>query len=323
MTVLVTGACGFVGCHIVEALARAFPSTSVVAADLTPPDPTAGAVFAHFSGQVVAVGLDVGDRAAVADLVGRTRPETIVHAAAITPTPEQERADPVRIMDINFGGLANVLRPAQAVPGLRRVVFLSSTGVFGPAAGSGPLDEEADPRPSILYGIAKRAGEDLLRRWSEVTGIGGASLRLGAIFGRHERPTPHRGRMSAVGRLLAAGAGGREVAVHGRAVLRDWLDGDDLGAGVARLVAAPTVDATLYHATGERLSFVTVVEAAEAGGLRCRWVDDPAAADVAQLVQDNRPATPATRFEREFGPLCRRPVVETVREMAATAGAAA
>lgn len=319
MTVLVTGACGFVGCHVVEALARAFPSTPVVAADLSAPDATAGAVFAGFPGQVTSVSVDVADRAAVADLVARTRPQSIVHAAAITPTPAQERTDPIRILDINLGGLANVLKPASSVPGLRRVIFLSSTGVFGPAAGNGPLDEEADPKPHILYGIAKRSGEDLLRRWSEVTGIGGASLRLGAIFGRHERPTPHRGRMSALGRLLAAGAGGREVAVHGRSVLRDWLDGDDLGAGIARLLAAPTIGSTLYHATGERLPFGAIVEAAVRGGLRCRWVDDSAAAEVSQLEQDNRPATPSTRFEREFGPLCRRPVVEAVQAMAGAA----
>lgn len=323
MTVLVTGACGFVGCHVVEALARAFPSTPVLAADLSEPDPVARQLFEGFQGQVEAVPLDVTDRAAVADLVGRTRPESIVHAAAITPTPQQERDDPVRILDINLGGLANVLQPAGAVPGLRRVVFLSSTGVFGPAAGNGPLDEEADPRPHILYGIAKRSGEDLLRRWAEVTGVSGASLRLGAIFGRHERPTPHRGRMSAVGRLLAAGAGGREVAVLGRTVLRDWLDGDDLGDGVARLLAAPKLGAALYHVTGERLAFGAIVAAAMAGGLRCRWVDDPAMADVTQLEQDNRPETPPVRFEREFGALCRRPVTEAVRDMAARMGVAA
>jgi len=323
MTVLVTGACGFVGCHVVEALARAFPSTQVVAADLMTPGPVAVALFTGLLGQVVSVSVDVTDRDAVADLVRRTRPQSIVHAAAITPTPEQERADPVRILDINLGGLANVLQPAATVAGLRRVVFLSSTGVFGPAAGQGPLDEDADPKPGILYGIAKRSGEDLLRRWSEVTGIGGASLRLGSIFGRHENPTPYRGRMSAVGRLLVAGAGGREVAVYGRTVLRDWLDGDDLGAAMARLLAAPKLGATLYHVTGERLPFKAIVTAATLGGLRCRWVEDPTSADVALLDPDNRPATPPIRFEHEFGALCRRPVTEAVTAMAARIGVAA
>ena len=37
MTILVTGAGGFVGCHIVEALARAFPADMLVAADAAPP----------------------------------------------------------------------------------------------------------------------------------------------------------------------------------------------------------------------------------------------------------------------------------------------
>ena len=313
MTVLVTGAGGFVGCHLVEALAQAFPGDTLVAADASPPDAVAAQVFAAVGERCRVLSLDVTDRAAVASVIADYGPRLVVHAAAVTPTPEQEREDPIGILDVNLGGLANVLDAAGRLGGGGRVVFISSTGVFGPGVGlDGPVDETADPRPGHLYGLSKRAGEDLLRRWCTLTGADGASLRLGTIFGRYERATPRRGRLSAVARLLSAGQGGRTVAVHGAAVMRDWLDADDLGAAVVRLSLAPRLAHTLYHVVGERRSFGDVAALAAAAGIGLRWVDDPQAADVALPVTDVRAEASTARFEAEFGPISRTPLAAAV-----------
>jgi nucleoside-diphosphate-sugar epimerase len=325
MTILVTGAGGFVGCHIVEALARAFPGELLVAVDAAPPDAVATRLFGAIGERCLAVPLDVTDREAVATVVSAYRPTLVVHAAAITPTPEQERANPIRIMDVNLGGLAGVLDAAGRTPGVRRVLSISSTGVFGPGVGiDGPVDETVDPRPSHLYGVSKRAGEDLLRRWCELTGVSGASFRLGTIFGRHERPTPHRGRQSAVANLVAAGRGGRVAVLHGAAVVRDWLDGDDLGDAVARVAAAPSLAHPVYNLVGERRSFGDIAAMAAAAGIASRWVDDPAAADVALLASDVRAEASTARFVAEFGPVARAPLADAIRRFAAApAGEAA
>ncbi len=318
MTVLVTGACGFVGCHVVEALARAYPGDTLVAADASPPDAVAAGVFEAVGRTCRVETLDVTDRAAVAATMAAYGPAVVVHAAAVTPTPEQERDAPLRIMDVNLGGLANVLDAAGRLGGVGRVIFLSSTGVFGPGVGvDGPVDEEADPRPGHLYGISKRAGEDLLRRWSEVTGISGVSLRLGTIFGRHERPSPARGRLSAVARLVEAGREGRTAVLHGAGVMRDWLDGDDLADAVARVAASPSPAHPLYNLVGERRSFGEVAAAAASAGLSVRWVDDPAAADVSLLQTDIRAEASPARFMAEFGPIGRRPLAEAIRRLVA------
>ncbi len=324
MSVLVTGAAGFVGCHLVEALAAAFPDAPIVAADAEAPDEIASAVFSRYGRRLVAATLDVTDRVAVAGLVWRHQPTVIVHAAAVTPTPAQERASPLRVMEVNLGGLMNVLDVAGVVPGVRRVVFLSSTGVFGPGVGlDGPCDEGVDPKPASLYGVSKRSGEDLLRRWSELTGISGTSLRLGSIFGRYERPTPRRGRMSAVARLVEAGRGG-VATVHGRTVMRDWLDGDDLGAAVARVARAYAIGHPLYHLVGPRVPFERVVAGLQAAGLAVGWTDDPDAADVALLERDVRAEVSAARFENEFGPIARTPLPVALGRLVATpCGAAA
>ncbi|MHB2165928.1 NAD-dependent epimerase/dehydratase family protein [Alsobacter sp. R-9] len=309
MTVLVTGAAGFVGCHLIEALAAAFPDSPIVAADAEAPDPVARQVWRGLGRRLIPAAVDVTDRAAVAGLVWRHQPAVIVHAAAVTPTPAQERASPMRVMDVNLGGLANMLDVAGVVPGVRRVIFLSSTGVFGPGVSvDEPCAETVDPRPSNLYGISKRAGEDLVRRWGELTGISATSLRLGSVFGRHERKTPKRGRTSSIARLVAAGRKGRTAKVHGGAIVRDWLDGDDLGAAVARVATAYAVGHPLYHVVGPRVPFAAIVEMLEAAGISARWVDDPKLADVALLEADVRAFVSPARFENEFGPIARTPM---------------
>lgn len=325
MTVLVTGAGGFVGCHLLEALARAFPGDTIVAADASPPDAVADAVVSAIGERCRVRRLDVTDRAAVASVIADYGPRLVIHAAAVTPTPEQEREDPIGILDINLGGLANVLDAAGRLGGVGRVVFISSTGVFGPGVGlDGPVDETADPRPGHLYGLSKRAGEDLLRRWCTLTGADGASLRLGTIFGRHERTTPKRGRLSAVARLLEAGQGGRSVAVHGAGVMRDWLDADDLADAVMRVALAPRLSHTLYNLVGERRSFGDVAGLAASAGLGLRWVDDPHAADVALPVTDVRAEASTARFEAEFGAISRTPLSAAIgRLVGRPAGSAA
>jgi nucleoside-diphosphate-sugar epimerase len=311
MTVLVTGASGFVGCHIVDALARLDPDRVIVAADRVSPDEVARAVHLAHPLTVRPIMLDVTDRDAVRTIVAAVRPTAIVHAAAITPSPEQEREAPMRIVDVNLGGLTNVIAAAGEAGSVQRFIFLSSTGVFGPDAAP-RIDEDEDPRPVHLYGITKRAGEDIVRRWGEVTGISTASVRLGSIFGRFERPTPSRARLSAMARLIQAGSVHRVAKVHGREVERDWLAGDDLGAAVHTMLAAPSLGHSLYHVVGQHLRWDAVVEIAAQAGIRSDWVDNPLDADVSLQSHEIRIELSTRRFTEEFGEVVRTPMVDAI-----------
>ncbi len=311
MTVLVTGASGFVGCHIVDALARLDPGRMVIAADRVSPDEVARGVNLAHPLTVRPMMLDVTDRDAARALVAEARPTAIVHAAAITPSPDQEREAPMPIVDVNLGGLVNLLAAAREAGFVQRFIFLSSTGVFGPEAVP-KSDEEDDPRPVHLYGITKRAGEDIVRRWGELTGISTASVRLGSIFGRFERPTPSRARLSAMARLIQAGSGNRVAKVHGRDVERDWLAGEDFGAAVHAMLNAPSLRHSLYHVVGRHLRWEAVVEAAGQSGIRSVWVDDPREADVALQSHEIRMEISTKRFTSEFGELARTPLADAI-----------
>ena len=76
---------------------------------------------------------------------------------------------------------------------MQRFIFLSSTGVFGPDAAP-RIDEDEDPRPVHLYGITKRAGEDIVRRLGgsdrHFDGKCAAGLDLRALRAADAKPGP-------------------------------------------------------------------------------------------------------------------------------------
>ncbi|MET1020812.1 MAG: NAD-dependent epimerase/dehydratase family protein [Arthrobacter sp.] len=100
----------------------------------------------------------------------------VVAIAADSPTPEAYRAAYV-------DGLSNVLDAVLAASApVRRVLFVSSTAVYGDAGGDW-IDERTTPGPGGFSGRVIREAEDLLYRRLTGTGITPVVLRLGGIYG--------------------------------------------------------------------------------------------------------------------------------------------
>ena len=184
MTVLVTGASGFVGSAIAEALcARGIP---VVGLDLHPPrNSWPGFDF---------VTADLRYQASLdAALTGRGLTH-MIHAAALTPDAAFEEANPDLVLDVNLLGSVRLLQAAKTA-GIRRLLQLSSIAVYGNAAPEADglyYEDRTTPTPQSLYGIGKYAAEMSLRRLAPSAGIDLSNLRLGPIFGPHERASDSR-----------------------------------------------------------------------------------------------------------------------------------
>ncbi|RXG99362.1 NAD-dependent epimerase/dehydratase family protein [Bradyrhizobium zhanjiangense] len=99
--------------------------------------------------------------------------EAIVHLAGVL-TPAC-KADPVRGAMINLVGTLNVFDAAQAF-GIRRIVFTSSAGVYGP-------HDETTPRPVTHYGAFKLACEGSARAYWEDHGIASIGFRPYIVYG--------------------------------------------------------------------------------------------------------------------------------------------
>lgn len=237
MTMLVTGAAGFVAAALVEEAARR--GGAVVAVDRSTPPAALAAAWAAMPGNVRFERADVRDRGVLADLFRRHGVTVLAHGAAITPGPAREASMPAEIMEVNVVGVARVLEAARDA-GVARVIHLSSASAYGAAAYEGDLlDEVATPcRPESLYAVSKFAGERTARRLADLWGLDLRVARLTAVFGRWERDTGVRDTLSPQFQATAAALAGMP-AVLDRPGQRDWIYVRDAAEALLALRDAP------------------------------------------------------------------------------------
>ena len=154
--VAVTGAAGYVGRGLIERLEREESVEFVLATDIRPPTTQHGS-------KVVFRRHDV--TAPMAEMLEGHGIEAVVHLAfLLNPSPDRAAAERV-----NVGGAVNVLEACQRA-GVRHLVYLSSTTVYGAHADNPPLlSEESPVRPvkGFRYGEHKARVEELIARYRQ------------------------------------------------------------------------------------------------------------------------------------------------------------
>ena len=153
------------------------------------------------------------------------RPGVVFHIAALAGVRPSIQ-DPARYAAVNVEGLVNVLEAARDCD-CRRLVFASSSSVYGNNARV-PFSEADDvSRPISPYAATKRAGELLCHTYSDLYGLSIASLRFFTVYGPAQRPD------LAIGRFMRLIAAGEEVPMFGDgSTSRDYTYIDDIIAGV-------------------------------------------------------------------------------------------
>jgi GDP-4-dehydro-6-deoxy-D-mannose reductase len=266
MRILVTGATGFVGRWLVRELEAAGHET----------------IPAPGSSE-----LDITDAAAVADLVGRVRPEGIAHLAGVSYAGDAAR-DPARALAVNEGGTRAVIEAAAPVAPVA-VLVVSSSEVYGrPDPDSLPLGEGAPLRADQPYGLSKLAQERAARQLGDELGVRVVVARSFNHTGPGQRPdfvAPALAR-----RVLAARASGSgDVVVGNIDVRRDLGDVRDVVRAYRLLLEGlarrSVVRGTVVNvATGRSVSIRWVLETlAAAAGITVTPRVDPA------LVRANDP----------------------------------
>jgi GDP-4-dehydro-6-deoxy-D-mannose reductase len=219
MRVLVTGATGFVGGHLLDALR--------VAGN----EPIA---FGGPNDAPPAVALDILDVDAVRRSVEEAAPQAIVHLAGQAFVP-QSVADPLGTLAINATGTANILEAARAVRA--RVLVVSSAEVYGIQLPERmPLDEAALVRPANAYGASKLAAETYALAWQRSYGVDALVARPFNHIGPGQDV---RFVVASFARQLAdIAAGGPPIMYVGNLeAQRDFLDVRDVAAAYVRLIA--------------------------------------------------------------------------------------
>jgi UDP-glucuronate 4-epimerase len=232
--VLVTGGAGFIGSHLCERLLERGDDVAVIDNfDPFYPERLKRRALAPLLERGMRLfTADIRDADAVDRALRESRPERIVHLAALAGVrPSLER--PAEYMDVNVRGTAVLLEAAREA-GVERFVFGSSSSVYG-ANAVPPFQESARiDSPLSPYAASKAAGEQLVSTWRNLYGLEAISLRFFTVYGARQRPDLAIHKFSR--RILA----GQKLPFFGDGTSRrDYTYIDDILAGVVAALSAP------------------------------------------------------------------------------------
>lgn len=188
-TFLVTGGCGFIGSHLVEALVKKGHKVRILDNLSTGKIENIAAVSPHN------VELLVGDVSQLSMVEAAMEGcDYVFHQAAIASVPKSIE-DPIGTAGVNYGGTLNVLHTAHKYR-VRRVVFAGSAAVYGDEP-TLPKSESMSVIPITPYGIDKLASELMGHFYARTLGLEFVSLRYFNVFGLRQDPSsPYSGVIS-------------------------------------------------------------------------------------------------------------------------------
>jgi UDP-glucuronate 4-epimerase len=237
MTILVTGAAGFIGYHVAEALiARGEEVVGVDNLsdyyDVELKKARLGRLAAHSA--FTFRQMDIADDGAVETLSeGFGTTTGVVHLAAQAGV-RYSLINPKAYLDTNVTGHFNVLEACRRMVDLKHLVYASSSSVYG---GNTKLPfSETDPvdHPVSLYAATKKTDELMSHTYSYLHGLPATGLRFFTVYGPWGRPD------MAYYSFTEAIFQGRPIEVfnHGE-MKRDFTYIDDVVAGVLAVLDGP------------------------------------------------------------------------------------
>jgi UDP-glucuronate 4-epimerase len=233
--ILVTGAAGFIGAHVVHRLLE--DGFEVVGVDNLNNyyDPRLkdarlrklciGPRFWFFP-------LDLADKEQVESLFRDGEFEAVVHLAAQAGI-RHSLTSPDEYVASNLVGFVNVLEGVRACT-CRHFIFASSSSVYGSCNKTPFAEEDSTDYPVSLYAATKKSNEVLAHAYSHLFHIPTTGLRFFTVYGPWGRPD------MAVFKFVDAVMGGRIIELYNFGRLqRDFTFVDDIVEGIVRLLPLP------------------------------------------------------------------------------------
>ena len=238
MTLIVTGAAGFIG-HAVSHRLLARGETVVGVDNFNDYyDPglkaARAATFEGLTGFRM-VRLDIADAAAIAALLKESGATRVVHLAAQAGV-RYSLENPFAYERSNLAGHLSVMEACRHQPGFEHLVYASSSSVYGdkPMGGAGFSEDEPAAQPVSLYAATKRACELMSSAYAHLYGFPQTGLRFFTVYGPWGRPD--MAYFSFTRKILA----GEPIEVFGEGrMARDFTYIEDIVDGVIGVLDNP------------------------------------------------------------------------------------
>jgi UDP-glucuronate 4-epimerase len=297
MTILVTGAAGFIGAYVCRALQDRGDAVVGIDSfnDYYDPQLKRDRVAALCAGIDIRQ-LDLTDRGALEALFDKVQPLRVVHLGAQAGV-RYSLSNPHAYVDSNLVGFVNMLELCRH-RGVQHLVYASSSSVYGDSAKPPFSEDQRVDQPRSLYAATKAANELMAHTYAHLYGLHATGLRFFTVYGPWGRPD--------MAPLLFSRAvlAGRPIEVfnHGR-MRRDFTFIDDIVAGVLGALDHPSEQDPPHrvfnlgnHTPVELERFIAVIEQA-AGKPAQKMYREMQPGDMIETMADTSRAKAAFGFE--------------------------
>lgn len=237
--VLITGAGGFVGRHLIDILKTDY---HIIAADRQIPN--------DHSEDIQFVSIDITQIDSLLDVIKSHHPEYIIHLAGIAQTWKNDFSN---LVNVNFLGTHNLYQATlesnyQKLP---KILFVSSSDVYGNSPTPNSIDENSPLLPLNFYATSKVAADRLSYQYSQTT-------ELDIVIAR---PFPHIGPGQQKGFFVSDTAsqiaeieiGQKDpvVKIGNTDALRDYTDVRDVCRAYKALIESDTKSGDVFNISSQ------------------------------------------------------------------------
>ena len=218
MSILVTGATGFIGSHLCQALVQRGHRVSALSHSGRTRNIESLLQNKKFHLQTG----DIQDTDMMCDIIKDNRITVIFHLAAQIPS-DSDINNPFLCFDTDARGTLSMLNAAY-LNGVDKFIYSSTMSVYSEPPQYLPVDESHPVQPSTIYGVAKLAGELCCNLYSRAMNI--VVLRYSGAYGRGERES------NAIPAFFDQALNNRPITIHGDGTqASDFVYIDDIVQG--------------------------------------------------------------------------------------------
>jgi len=203
--ILITGGSGFIGSHIVNALARS-PENEVLVYDIKTKNGK--------TGNLTTIGGDIFDLDRLVRVIRDQEVTNVIHMIGLASIPDC-RNNPNASFRLNVSSVHNMLE-AMRLTYVEHIIFPSTAALYG-VASHPKVSEKAMPKPVNVYGCHKLAAESLIRGYVEDYGFKTTILRLFNVYGDLKKE------QGVVSLFIKGALAGKPIIVKGGEQLRDFV----------------------------------------------------------------------------------------------------
>lgn len=248
MTILVTGAAGFIGSHLCDTLLT--DGHRVIGLDNFDPFYPAPVKWSNVRWALSHPAFkleegDIRDRQLLRRIFTQQPVDVVIHLAAkagVRPSILQ----PSEYFDVNVNGTLQILE-SMAETRVKRLLFASSSSVYGNQAKTPFSETDEVSHPISPYAASKRSGELLAHTYHHLYGMDVACLRLFTVYGPRQRPD------LAIHKFAQLALDNKPIPLYGDGkTRRDYTFVADIVQGMRQMLELPAWGYEIFNLGGGR-----------------------------------------------------------------------